>query len=92
MEVHVYLSIKHLQKVEELTFDQASEIWSKNYFSGWDNFLTWLSLLGGFAVIYFTELSSWAFAPLILFVHSFVAIPLASREMRESVRKLKSVL
>jgi len=89
-EFEVYLSKSHLQKSESLTVDHASKIWRSNYLSGWGKLLTWAVLSIFIAVVYLSNLPSWSVFISLLFVHTFIAIPLASKEMYKSVEQLKN--
>lgn len=86
----MYLSRSHLQKSESLTVDDASKIWRSNYLSGWGKLLTWAVLSILVTVVYLSNLPNWSVFISLLFVHTFVAIPLASKEMYKSVEQLKN--
>ncbi|MBU2871389.1 hypothetical protein [Colwellia sp. E2M01] len=86
----MYLSRTDLKVKEGLSVEEASEVWSKYYFYGWNNSLTWVVTALALFAIYFFSLPSWSVATSLLLIHSLVALPLATKEMRNYLQTRKS--
>jgi hypothetical protein len=88
--INIYLSKKHLSQKEGIDQKQADEIWHKYYFFGWNSPLSIVTLLVLIALVFFLKLPLWLVPTVVLFVHAFIAIPLASKHMKVGVSEVLS--
>ena len=79
----MYFSKKDLIQKEHIDPEDAKRIWSKFYFTGWNHFLPLGITIAIIVIVFSFKLLTWLLFPGILLVHSFVALPIMSQNIRE---------
>ena len=79
----MYLSKRDLIRKEGINPAEANQIWSSFYFSGWNNFLPIGVLISIVLVVFFFNLQAWLVFVGILLIHSFIALPIASKNIQK---------
>ncbi|TVZ41912.1 hypothetical protein P886_1263 [Alteromonadaceae bacterium 2753L.S.0a.02] len=85
----MYLSRRHLAKVENISESDAKLIWDSNYYSGWFSPLSISFLMILVLVLIIFGFSSWLIPLAVLICHLVIAYPLSSKNMKIAVRRLQ---